>query len=160
VDYVGLFTPPMVRTRDYPAFKEDPDFKAAFDAAQQIDIVISSLASATDEHGTLNTYLKRAPKDTALLRRNGWVGDLHYRPYSNTRPLLANTERRAVTLFELADLAAIAAAPHRHVVVLSAPCGRCGRTREDAVWPLLEAPDLQVWTKLIIDVKTAEQLLV
>jgi hypothetical protein len=64
-----------------------------------------------------------------------------------------------VTLFELADLAALARTPHRHVVVLSAPCGRCGRTRNDAIRPLLDAPDLRVWTKLIIDVTTAEDLL-
>lgn len=160
VRYVGLFAPPMVRTRDYPAIKEDPGIKEAFDAASQIDIVISSLASAADEHGTLNAYLRQAPRDAALLRRAGWIGDLHYRPYSSTDPLLVNTERRAVTLFELADLAALASAPHRHVVVLSAPCGRCGRTREDAVRPLLEAPALRVWTKLILDVTTAERLLV
>ena len=157
--YVGLFAAPVVRTRDYPAIKEDPDFKETFDAASQIDIVISSLASAADEHGTLNAYLRQAPRDAALLRRAGWIGDLHYRPYSSTRPLLVNTERRAVTLFELADLAALAKTPHRHVVVLSAPCGRCGRTRNDAIRPLLDAPDLRVWTKLIIDVTTAEDLL-
>jgi DNA-binding transcriptional regulator LsrR (DeoR family) len=160
VRYMGLFAPPMVRSRDYPAIKEDPGFKEAFDAATQIDIVISSLASAADEHGTLNAYLRQAPRDAALLRRAGWIGDLHYRPYSSTQPLLVNTERRAVTLFELADLTNIARTPHRHVVVMSAPCGRCGRTREDAVRPLLEAPELRVWTKLIIDVTTAERLLV
>ena len=159
VRYVGLFAPPMLRSREYPAVKGELGLKEAFDAAAEIDIVISSLASAADEHGTLNTYLRQAPKDAALLRRAGWVGDLHYRPYSSTQPLLVNTERRAATLFELADLTAIAHSPNRHVVVMSPPCGQCGRTRADAIRPLLEAPELKVWTKLIIDVKTAEDLL-
>src|SRR5262245_26361540 len=159
VRYVGLFAPPMVRSRDYPAIKGELGFKEAFDAAGEIDIVLSSLASAADEHGTLNTYLGKAPKDAALLRSAGWVGDLHYRPYSRTQPLLVKTERRAATLFELADLTAIARSPNRHVVVMSPPCGQCGRTRADALRPLLDAPDLRVWTKLVIDVKTAEHLL-
>jgi DNA-binding transcriptional regulator LsrR (DeoR family) len=159
VRYVGLFAPPMVRSRDYPALKGEQGYKEAFDAAGEIDIVISSLASGADEHGTLNTYLRTAPKDAALLRRAGWVGDLHYRPYSRTQPLLVNTERRAATLFELADLTAIARSPNRHVVVMSPPCGQCGRTRADALRPLLDAPELKMWTKLVIDVKTAEHLL-
>ncbi len=46
----------------------------------------------------------------------------------------------------------------KHVIVSSGPCARCGRPRTDALRPLLLEPTLKVWTDLVMDVETAQEL--
>lgn len=159
MDYVGLFAPPVVRSRDYGRVKEQPGVSTSFAVANAIDIVLTSLGSASDEHAAFNRFLAESPGDVTILRQHGWIGDVQYRPYSGTGPILRETSVRTVTLFELQDLVRLAHTRNKYVVVVSGPCGQCGRTRSDALRPLLTAPDLAVWTHLVLDMETAQELL-
>jgi DNA-binding transcriptional regulator LsrR (DeoR family) len=160
VAYVGLFAAAAVSWKDYDAVKRLPGVKESFERAREIDIVVTSLASATHEHGTLNRFLRLGPA-TGLndLRKRGWVGDVQYLPYSEHAPITVRSGIRAVTLFELSELVAMARTPGKYVVLVAPPCGKCGELKTEAVRPLLKAPDLRVWTYLVTDVSTAEELL-
>ena len=118
-----------------------------------------ALASRKDSHGDLNTFLRDEKQGQQLLRRHKWVGDVAYRPYSAKGPILQSTPTRAVTLFELSELVALSRQQDKHVVLASGPCRRCGRTREDALLPLLKNRQLKLWTHLVMDLGTAENLI-
>jgi DNA-binding transcriptional regulator LsrR (DeoR family) len=68
---------------------------------------------------------------------------------------------RAVTLFELDELVAIAKdrSNGKYVVLVAGPCGECGATKKNALRPLLANERLRLWTHLIVDAKTAKELL-
>lgn len=159
MDYVGLFAPPVVRSRDYGRVKEQPGVSSSFAVANAIDIVLTSLGSASDEHAAFNRFLAEYPEDVNVLRQHGWVGDVQCRPYSGHGPILRETSVRTVTLFELQDLVRLAHTRNKYVLVVSGPCGQCGRPRSDALRPLLTAPDLAVWSHLVLDRETAQALL-
>ena len=53
----------------------------------------------------------------------------------------------------------MASKPNKHVIVVAGPCGRCGDTRSDAVYPLLVNSRLKLWLRFVMDVDTAEDLL-
>jgi DNA-binding transcriptional regulator LsrR (DeoR family) len=93
------------------------------------------------------------------LRKKGWVGDVQYRPYSIDGPITDDTIDRTITLLELDDLVALASKPNKHVIVVAGPCGRCGETRSDAVYPLLANGRLKLWTRFVMDTNTAKELL-
>ncbi len=160
--YVGLFAPAFVDVADYERVKRIPGVKESFDLAREIDVVITSLAGASDDHGELKDFMQLGSKghrDMRALSNAGWVGDVQYRPYSATQPILLNQGVRAVTLFELPDLARLAAAPDKHVILVAGPCSRCQQPKADALRPLLTEPALAVWSKLVMDVTTARELL-
>jgi DNA-binding transcriptional regulator LsrR (DeoR family) len=92
----------------------------------------------------------------------GWVGDVQFRPYSAEGPLPENVcPVRAVTLFELDELVRIAKdrTNGKYVVLVAGPCGECGETKKNALRPLLANEQLRLWTHLIVDAKTAKELL-
>ena len=67
--------------------------------------------------------------------------------------------QRAVTLFELEDLARVAGQKNKHVILIARQCGICGRTRAEALQPLLANPGLKVFSTLVMDAATARELL-
>jgi hypothetical protein len=66
---------------------------------------------------------------------------------------------RAVTLYELEDLVGLAVQKNKHVILIARQCGLCGRTRADALHPLLTNPSLKVFSSLVMDAATARELL-
>ena len=158
IGYVGLFAPSVVKAADYPKVRTQPGAKEGFDRKGDIDVVITSLASRNDSDGDLNQFLRDDPRTQELLEKHGWVGDVQYRPYSTSGPIQTPTPTRAVTLFELAELVKLARKPDKHVILAAGPCGKCGRTREDALLPLITNPQLKLWTHLVVDLGTAERL--
>jgi DNA-binding transcriptional regulator LsrR (DeoR family) len=158
VGYVGLFSPAIVSSQHYDAVKREPGVAESFAAAGDIDVILTSLASASDEHGALNQFLADHVGDVEGLKQAGWIGDLQYRPYSRQGPIVQEAHIRAVTLFDLPDLVTLAQTPHKSVIVAAGPCGQCGRTRTDALYPLLTEPSLKVWTHLVVDFTTAQEL--
>ena len=67
---------------------------------------------------------------------------------------------KAVSLFTLAQLAERARTPGKHVVLVAGPCAYCGERKGPALRPLLSSPELRVWSEVIMDIQTAEQLLI
>jgi DNA-binding transcriptional regulator LsrR (DeoR family) len=159
VSYVGLFVSAAVPVGDYEKVKKQPGVRESFDRAHEIDIVVSSLASAQDEHGALNSFFKFGEgAGAADLRRQGWLGDVQYLPLGKQGPIRLNRGIRAITLLELPDFVSMVK-KDKYVVLVAGPCGNCGRTKEDALIPLLEEPSLKIWSHLVTDVDTANKLL-
>lgn len=165
-EFVGLFAAPVVPSADYRQVVAHPGVHESFDRADEIDIVVTSFASAHDEHGLLSQYLRHLIKKGELDRQvleemaaMGWVGDVQFRPYSTTDPIVEGCPVRAVTLFEIADLVERSRRPDRYVVLLAGPCSECGTAKTSAVLPLLTQPSLRLWTHLVTDVQTAAAIL-
>ena len=167
IKYVGLFAQAIVTSDEYERVKQAPGVSESFEAAAEIDLVITSLASAQDGHGDLSHFMEVAAekkKDATAaakleqLRAAGWRGDVQYRPYSATGPIVMDTGVRALTLFELSDLVRLGATQNKEVILVAGPCGVCATSKADALVPLLIEPTLRVWTRLIMDVATAEEL--
>ena len=158
IGYVGLFGPSVVKGAEYRRTKTQPGVKEAFDRKDDIDVVITSLASHKDADGDLNRFLRDDARGQQLLEKHGWVGDVQYRPYSASGPIQQQMPTRAVTLFELGELVKLAQQKDKRVILAAGPCGKCGRTREDALLPLMNNKQLKLWTHLVLDLSTAEQL--
>jgi len=162
VDYVGLFAPAVVEAEDYEHVKTLPGVEESFRRAREIDIVVTSLASAGDPHGELNRFMslgKQGSNHVAELKEAGWIGDVTYRPYSESGPISASEGIRAVCLFELERLVEFAQEPNKHVVLVAAPCGVCQQSKGDALHPLLAEPKLKLWTDLFMDLTTTQTVL-
>lgn len=167
VEYVALFSQTFVSDQqDFEKVKKSPGVARSFERAEEIDIVVTSLAEAGHEHGVLVKLLKCLIEDGVLepdvlerMARAGWKGDVQFRPYSSDKPLLEECPVRAVTLFEVSDLVRMAQREGKYVVLLGGPCGECGRPKTNALLPLVSEPSLRLWTHLLTDVETASELL-
>ena len=169
VKFVALFSATVVSNSDYENQKANPAIRYSFEKRDEIDIIVTSLASADHEHGLLGQYLTHLV-DQGLISRQvlpkmleaGWIGDVQFRPYSVDGPLPEDVcPVRAVTLYELDELVEIAKdrTNGKYVVLVAGPCGECGETKKDALRPLLANEKLRLWTHLIVDAKTAKELL-
>ena len=164
IDYVGLFAPAVVDAKDYARVRTLPGVKESFESAEQIDLIVTSLASADDQHGELNEFMTQAGQPTKAtlkaLRKAGWVGDLQYHPYSSEAPITnVGASVRAMSLFDLEEVRRFAGKENKHVVVVAGPCGECGAPKHKALRPLLENESLKLWTDVVMDMTTAEKLL-
>jgi hypothetical protein len=169
VKFVALFSATVVSNSDYENQKANPAIRHSFEKREEIDIIVTSLASADHQHGLLGQYLTHLV-DQRLISRSvltkmfdaGWIGDVQFRPYSAAGPLPETVcPVRAVTLFELNELVEIARdrGNGKYVVLVAGPCGECGATKKNALRPLLANEKLRLWTHLIVDTKTAKELL-
>lgn len=166
VKFTGLFSKPWVKKDEWiKACEEEVGVHDAAKKKGKLDIIITSLASAEDEHGELNRWMGEvggvARETIEGLKRAKRVGDVLYRPFDAEAPIVLEDEVRVASLFELEELVAFAARPETALVLVAGPCGHpgCGRTREDALYPLLTQSRLDLITHLVLDAATAEQVL-
>ena len=158
--FLGLFAPTVVKTRMYKDTIEGKGVSEAFAYRDDLDIVITSLGSASHPHGDFNTFMNYGPSDgLEKLKKAGWIGDVQYRPYSEAGPIKIDTGIRAVTLLDLDRMADMAQHEDKHVVVVGGPCRQCGEPRSDAVRPLFESKKLRLWSRFVMDVDTAGEIL-
>ena len=156
----GLFAETLVPTRDFKEIKGRPCVKDAFDERKGISIIATSMGDMHDEHDLFAAFLEKGKCDLENLKRDGWVGNVQYRPYVEDGPVPEEQETmRSVTLFELKDFVTIAKTKNKHVVLIARQCAQCGRTRAPALRPLLEVPALRVWSEIVMDAATAKELL-
>jgi DNA-binding transcriptional regulator LsrR (DeoR family) len=159
VEFVNLEVAPFVQASEYARIIQQGSVKDALDRAREVDIVITSFADSCDEHGYLRAYLQRHdPAALSALEDADWLGDVHLVPYSAAGQIEMQTGLRPVTLFQLPQLAQLAASKDKHVVLLCAPCNYCGRTKHRGLRALLEWPQLRLWNHLIVDFETADAL--
>lgn len=156
---LGMFAESMVKVREFTAdFKNRHGLVEAFAARDSIDIIISSMGVLADEHDLLRGFLD--PEAIRALKRRGVIGNVQYRPFTATGPLAEGADDwRAVTLFELSDFVKMVRDGHRRVILIARQCGACGMSRATALKPLLEVPELRVFSELVLDVATARDLL-
>ena len=162
--FKGLFAPAFVPVDDLERQKKLA-FPKGIPDMEELDIVITSIATSDDDHAPLRNNLDERTK--SALNVAGWVGDVQYRAYSNEGPILeknlpmqqsgSSTLLRAFTLIEISDLVKMRL-NGRHIILLAGPCGHCQKTKSDALLPLLTVPELRVFTHLILDNRTAQEL--
>jgi hypothetical protein len=158
VEFVGLFAEPIVPCERYDAeVMTNPIVRRSFEQKDKIDIVITSLADGTHEHGSLRQYLEEwnLPFD----RSDEWAGDVQLRPYSAKGPILLEHGGKPVTLFELPELVAMAEKRNKYVVLVCGPCGKCRHSKAEALYPLLTQASLRLWTHLVVDRDTGSEVL-
>jgi DNA-binding transcriptional regulator LsrR (DeoR family) len=158
---VGLFAETLVPVEMFEEIKGRAGVSEAFAARENIDLVVTSMGDVRDEHDLLCTFLQQSSqRDFARLLRRKCIGNVQYRPYTATGPMKEDPgELRAVTLYELDDLARIAGQKNKHVILIARQCGMCKRTRAEALRPLLTHPNLKVFSTLVMDAATAKELL-
>jgi hypothetical protein len=166
IEYVALYSQTVVNDQEYKQLQLNPGIRKSFEQKGEIDIVISSLADGKHKHGLLVQYLNHLVSEGELdvsvlenMRKAGWCGDVQFRPYSETGPLLEECPVRAVTLFEINELVEMAKEDNRYVVIVAGPCGECGEPKVDAIHPLLKQKTLRLWTHFVTDAQTARRLL-
>jgi len=161
VGYVGLFSEAVVRTGEYEGVVRLPGVRESFDEKDNINIIITSHASSNNESGQLYQFMKQySSSGFDALKMEGWVGDVLFRPYSESKPILIDSGIRAVTLFEISELIEICKKGGKYIVLISGPSSRSATcsTKSDALRPLL-SQDLRVWTHLVTDAGTAIEVL-
>ncbi|MCL2742269.1 MAG: hypothetical protein FWE67_00285 [Planctomycetaceae bacterium] len=167
IKYVALFSSTVVNQEDYDNLRKNPGVRYSFEKKNEIDIVVTSLADAHHKHGLLAQYLTHLVEQGYLAKDllnkmydAGWVGDVQFCPYSEKGPLTDICPVRAVTLFELDEFVKMAKEPNdKYVVLVAGPCGECGTSKKDALKPLIANENLRLWTHLITDARTANELL-
>jgi DNA-binding transcriptional regulator LsrR (DeoR family) len=164
IDYVGFFAPAIVEKRDYRRVRNQAGVRESFDLAQDIDLVITSLASADDEHGELNQLLNTAEtrdkKAIRELREAERVGDILYRPFTESGPVPeTRMKARSISLFEIRDLVKMSREKNKHVLLVAGSCGICHKPKGKALRPLLERENMKVWTHLVTNIDTAQEAL-
>jgi DNA-binding transcriptional regulator LsrR (DeoR family) len=166
-EYVGLFSATVVPSGQYDQVIASPGVRESFSRAEEIDVIITSFASADDPYGLLKKYLEHLvekgemdKKALEAMQALGWVGDVQFRPYTAEGPMADGCPVRAVTLFEPSALVQRVQQPDKYVVLLAGPCHECGRTKTTALIPLLRQPTLRLWTHLVTDLKTAHELVI
>ena len=157
---VGLFAETLVPQNAFDEIKQRPGVKEAFAAQKGINLVVTSMGDVRDKHDLLMMFLEQSPSGKGRPQTDQWVGNVQYRPYTANGPVVEKgKELRAVTIFELKDLVQAAGEKNRHVILMARQCGICGRTRAQALRPLLTNPNLKVFSTLVMDAATARELL-
>jgi DNA-binding transcriptional regulator LsrR (DeoR family) len=158
-ELVGMFSPGVLETGELERMKQLPGIAGAFKSARKLDLVVTSLASAMDESGALNRFLAHGghedlEKCRRLLHAEAWVGDVLFEAYNRHEPITRELPVQPVSVFTLKELVALA---KKKKVLLVAGPSPSGRTKTDALMPLLTSPKLRVWTHLVLDARTCEE---
>jgi DNA-binding transcriptional regulator LsrR (DeoR family) len=156
---VGLFAETLVPSREFKKIRQRMGVREAFAAGEDIDIVVTAMGDFHDEHDLLAAFLKDSAVDVNRLRQNGVIGNVQYRPYTKSGAVIEGPgDLRAVTVFEIQDLVKLATNRNKEVILMGRQCGLCKRTRAESLKPLLTNPDLKVFSTLVLDQETAEEL--
>jgi hypothetical protein len=157
VGFVGLDAEPIVPTADLHRIPEHRIPKDAFERKDEIDIIVTSLASSEDKHGYLRQYIELISRYGEKLEIEGpWVGDVQLCPFSKTEALRCHP-MGPVTLFDLPTLW-MRRSEGKYLVLLCAPCAYCGGSKAPGLEPIVNHPDLHIWTHLVTDKGTAQEL--
>lgn len=154
---VGLFAETAVTAREFAKIRRRPGIAEAFAEKPEINIVVTAMGDLRDPHDLLPQFLNKSKDE---LSKAGVWGNVQYRPFSSDRFIQERPdELRVVTLFELDELVAMSKQRDRDVILIARQCGRCGLTRARVLRPLLQIDELRVFSKLVMDVPTARELL-
>ncbi len=156
--FVGFAAPPIVTSADIPTLLGYEDIKFAHESAKKdIDIIVASGSLWGDCHSALRNCMLRSPEAMRILKLEGCVADIMWRPVSDRGPIEAETDIRAMTLVELGDLPGWIE-QGKHVLFVLAPCGKCGGPKGRLLWSLLKQRPL-LMTDLVVDSRTAKQMM-
>jgi hypothetical protein len=124
------------------------------------ELVVTSMGDFDDDHDLLKMFLQQSDVNLKELRNDGWIGNMQYRPYSTSGPIIERRDqKRAVTLFEIDDFVNMAKQKDKHMLLIAHQCGTCGRSRAVPLRLLPEVASLRVFSELVMDVPSAAELL-
>ncbi len=133
--------------------------KEAYARRDEVDVIVTAMGSRNDKHDQFWKFMTDSDGMNQL-DNTDWVGNVQYRPYSNTGPMPEEpSDLRAVTLFDLDDFRSKVKESYKYVVLMVRRCAYCDNLRAEAVRPLLQQPELRIWSHLIIDAAIAEAVL-
>jgi DNA-binding transcriptional regulator LsrR (DeoR family) len=160
-ELVGLFSSGVIEPGGARRMRNLPGVSESFRLAKKVDLVITALASAHDSAGALNRFLAyggntKLSESRKLLEQHGWVGDMLYQPYSETEPIGVELPVQPVSVLTLRNLRELAT---RKKVLLVVGPSESGRSKADALIPLLTSRKLKLWSHLVVDAATAEDVL-
>jgi DNA-binding transcriptional regulator LsrR (DeoR family) len=150
--FVGFRAPAIVNTTSMPEFMGVRDIIDAREAAQELDIIVTSGSDWNDPDSSLFRCMKRSQSTLDTLRAEGTVGDMLWRPLSETSPVLTATEIRALTLLELSDLPDFIKRG-KNVLLMLGPCARCDRHKGSIMRTIL-SQEQHLVTHVVADSRT------
>lgn len=159
VGRVGLFAETLLSVKEFDAIKKNPGpgVRDCFRDKGQIRLVVTAMGDLADPHDLLGAFLKGTKTQLESL---GAIGNVQYRPFGVDRIIRERPhDLRAFTLFELDELVQMSRQKDRHVILIARQCGLCGTNRARVLRPLLEVDELRVFSKIVMDVDTAQDLL-
>ena len=154
--FVGFRAPTIVRTSAIPIFMEIQEITDAFDAASQLDIIVTSGSDWADEHSSLRLCMKRSSSTLQTLREAGTLVDMLWRPIGANGPITTATELRALTLVELGDLTEFIESG-KHVLLMLGPCGVCNE-HKGRVFETIVSQKNQLVSHVVADSRTTAHL--
>lgn len=171
VRFVALSAPPVVPANLLPALWNLPALVEARQAAEQLDIVITSIGDRHDPCVVFNNESLFRSEARRQLVTKGWIGDVQWQPFSIEGEIDEPDDFRVFRVLDFKKLISMAREKDKMVIMAAAPCVTKGckdrtdpdhprpMTRHRALRPLLLHPNLRAFTKLVMDVTTAENLL-
>jgi DNA-binding transcriptional regulator LsrR (DeoR family) len=156
--YVGLHTPPVVKTVEYKTLKGVQGIKESYDEAANIDIIVTSATNWNDEHSTFRKYMSKSPACYDILEKQDCVGDLLWLPLGIKEPISLTTDIRAMTLFELDQLSELRN-QGKHILLVLGPCAHCNRTKSEILSAVLNQKKKLI-THLVADSRSVREVLV
>ena len=157
VRMVGLHSMPLVTPREYEDLHMRQGVREAFETASEVDIVVTSASLWDCEDSQLYKFMQESPASLEVLRREGVVGDMLWRPIGIRGPIEVETEKRAMTVFDLSQLPGLIRRG-KHVLLVLGPCGGCHGDKGRILRTILEPPDPLV-THLVADMRTVWEML-
>ncbi len=165
VHFVLLHVPPIISSEQEAKLFELKELqKARKDVNFKLDLVITSAASAMDEHSQFRIYFEKyAAKTMQTLVEQGYIGDVLWQPISINGPIdTAQHTFRTVSLLALNDFPERIAARAEKVLFVAGPCPDCTALKSPVIKALLDlsrAGGPQYVTHLVMDPKTARAVL-
>ncbi len=155
--FVGLHTPPLVKTADYHDLIKVQGIKESYGEADKVDIIVTSASNWSDDHCLLKQYMMKSPHCQRILDENLCVGDMLWRPIGKTSPINALTEIRAMTLFELNQIPALIR-KGKHVLLVLGPCVYCEQPKSEILEAILGQREKLI-THLVADSRSVRGML-
>lgn len=142
-EYVVLLSAPLLPSEEAAKLPKRPFTREAFEAAANLDIVVTSVSVANHAHSVFLHAITqedpaRSDERIGRMQQRGWAGDIMWQPYAKDgRPI--DPEVRPVSVVDFADLKRLANTTEKHVVCIAGPCAECHMNKKEAVVPLIRS---------------------
>jgi DNA-binding transcriptional regulator LsrR (DeoR family) len=157
-NFVGLHTPPVVRSDQYATLREMEGIKESYREVSKIDIIVTSATNWSDEHSTFRNYMQKSRNCFDLLESHKCIGDMLWLPLGLREPISVQTAIRAMTLMELNKLPDFIA-KGKSVLLVLGPCSKCNQTKAEVLKAILNQKKKLI-TDLVVDSRSAQDMLI
>ena len=159
-----LHAPPIIPPDQRPATLGLPAVKTAYEAAKDLDILVTSAAVFAHEHSQLKKYYaEHSPATLRRLERDDCIGDMLWQPLNHSGPI--NTSGYpycALSLVELPEFPDRIEDDSQSILLVVGRCAsqgvKCDASKVQVLDAILHFPRKYL-THLVIDHQTAQELL-